>query len=93
MMLIEQRIRAIVEANDDDRDALIRAFVREVEMLQAALPSAADLEAVAYHLERACNQEVELTDGTTFDASVFLRRSARLIRLALNELVVPANAE
>ena len=82
-----------MEANGDDREALIRAFVREVELLHAALPSAADLEAVAYHLERSCNQEVELTDGTTFDASVFLRRSARLIRLALNEQLVPANVE
>jgi hypothetical protein len=89
MVLIEQRIRKIVEATGEDKQGLIRAFVREVEILHAALPSPADLEAIAYQLETGCRQEVELPDGTTFDASMLLRRSAELIRLALNEKLAP----
>ena len=85
MITIEQRVQQIVEANWGDKPALIRAFVREIEMLHAALPSAADLEAIAYHFETACSQEVELPDGTTVDASILLRRSAQLIRQTLNE--------
>ena len=85
MIAIEERVQRIVEANQGDKEALIHAFVRELEMLHAALPSAADLEAIAYHFETACGQEVELPDGTTFDASVLLRRTARLIRETINE--------
>jgi hypothetical protein len=89
MATIEERVRKIVEANWGDQQALIHAIVREMQMLHAALPSAADLEAIAHHFETACGQEVDLPDGTTFDASVFLRRTARLIRLAINEELEP----
>jgi len=85
MVTLEQRVRKLVEANWDDKQALIHALVREIEMLRAALPSPADLEAIAYHFETACGQDVELPDGTTFDASVFLRRAAEQGRLVINE--------
>ena len=85
MVTLEQRIRKLVEANWDDRQALIHALVREIEVLRTALPSPADLEAIAYHFETACGQDVELPDGTTFDASVFLRRAAERARLVINE--------
>ena len=85
MATIEQRVREIVEANWGDQQALIHAIVRELELLHAALPSPADLEAIAFRFETGCEPRVELPDGTTFDASILLRRSARLIRLAINE--------
>ena len=85
MVPIEERVLRIVEANWGDKQALTHAIAREIQMLHAALPSAADLEAIAYHFETACRQEVSLPDGTTFDAAVFLRRAARMIRLAINE--------
>ena len=85
MVTLEQRIRKVVEANWDDKQALIHEIVREIQMLRAALPSPADLEAIAYHFETSCGQEVELPDGTTFDASVFLRRAAERARLVINE--------
>ena len=85
MITIEERVQRIVEANQGDKQALVHAFVKELEMLQAALPSAADLEAIAYHFETACGQEVDLPDGTTFDAPVFLRRAAAVIRETISE--------
>jgi len=90
MVTLEQRIRNLVEANWDDKQALIHAIVREIQMVRAALPSPADLEAIAYHFETACGQEVELPDGTTFDAAVFLRRAAERARLVINEQAAAA---
>ena len=60
-------------------------MAREMHLLRAALPSAADLDAIAYHLEMSGDQEVDLTDGTVFNASIFLRRAAQLVRLAINQ--------
>jgi hypothetical protein len=77
---IEEHVRRLVAASSGDQETLVHDLVREIESLHAAMPSAADLEAVAYHFETACGQEVESPDGTTFDASVFLRRAARLVR-------------
>jgi hypothetical protein len=85
MMTIEQHVQSVVEANWDDKQALIHRVTREMHLLRAALPSAADLEAIAYRMEIAGRQEVDLADGTVFDASLFLRRAAQLVRLAINE--------
>src|SRR5258705_4326226 len=85
MITIEQRAQQIVEANRGDKAALIHAVAREIDLLRAVMPSPADLEAIAYHLETACTQEIDLPDGTTLDASLVLRRAARLIREVINE--------
>ncbi|HZE68253.1 MAG TPA: hypothetical protein VE135_01855 [Pyrinomonadaceae bacterium] len=85
MITIEERVQTIVEANWGDKYTLIHKFVRELHSLRAALPSPADLESIAYHLEIVGGQDVVLGDGTVFDASLVLRRAAGLIRLALSE--------
>ena len=82
-MILEERVRKLVEAHRGDEEALIRALVREMTLLRAALPIPAFLEAVASRLEVAAPQEVDLPDGTTFDAALYLRQAARLARLAI----------
>lgn len=85
MISIEERVRAIVERNWDDKQSVVHEVAHEFHLLRAALPSAADLESIAYHLENWGGREVTSVDGTFFDASLFLRRAASLVRLALNE--------
>lgn len=89
MFTVEERVRKIIEENWGDKEALIHRTVHEIQLLRAALPTPADLEAIAYRFETACSREVDLHDGTTFDASMFLRRAARLIRLTINEEAEP----
>lgn len=74
-MTIEEHVAKILEVSGGDKQALIRRLVREIGLLHAALPAPACLEAIASHLEVVSTQEVELPDGTTFNAVVFLRRS------------------
>lgn len=88
---IEQRVQKIIEANWDDRQAMIHQFVHEISLLRAALPSPAHLESVASQLEVTCAQEMDLPDGATFDGPVFLRRVAHLVRLAISEESKPEN--
>lgn len=85
MITIEQRVQTIVESSWGDKQTLIYRFTHELNLLRAALPSAADLESIAYHLEIGGGRDVTLPDGTFFDASIVLRRAAELIRLAINE--------
>jgi hypothetical protein len=85
MITIEERVQRIVEANWNDKHSLIYSVSHEMHLLRSALPSPADLESIAYHLEIGGGQEVMLDDGTVFDASMVLRRAAGLIRLAINE--------
>jgi hypothetical protein len=85
MSTIEERIQKIVEANWDDKQTLIYLLVHEIHLLRAALPTPAYLESVASQLEVTCVQEMDLTDGTTFNGPVFLRHTARLVRLAISE--------
>ena len=92
MITIEERVQRIVEANWRDKEALIYGLAREMHQLRAALPSAADLESIAYHMESAGGQDVFFADGTICNASLMLRRSAALIRLAINELTEPERA-
>jgi hypothetical protein len=89
MLTIEERVRKLVEANWGDKQATIHGIVREIHLLQAALPAPDYLESVASQLEVTCVQEVDLINGTTFNGPVFLRQAARLVRLAISEGVGP----
>jgi hypothetical protein len=89
MSTIEERIQKIVEASWDDKQALIYRIVHEIHLLRAALPAPAYLETVASQLEVTCVQEMDMMDGTTFNGPVFLRHTARLVRLAINEEMEP----
>jgi hypothetical protein len=89
MMTIEERVQKIVEASRGDEQALIHRLVHAIHLLHAALPTPAYLESVASQLEVTCVQEMNLPDGTTFDGPVFLRHTARLVRLAIIEEMWP----
>ena len=91
MNTIEERIQKIVEANWDDKQALIYRIVHEIHLLRAALPTPAYLESVASQLEVTCVLEMDLMDGTTFNGPVYLRHTARLVRLAINEEMEPSD--
>jgi hypothetical protein len=85
MFTIEERVEKIVEANWGDKPALIHKLALELHSFRAAMPSAGDLESIAYNLEITGGKDVVSPDGTFFDASLVLRRAADLIRLAINE--------
>jgi hypothetical protein len=89
MVSIEQRVRQGVEANWEDKQALIDWILREIELLRSAMPAAAYLESIASLLEATCFQELDLPDGTTFDGPVFLRDAALRMRFAINEEAEP----
>lgn len=92
-MILEERLRKIVEANRGDEEALIRSVLREMALPRAGLPIPAYLDAIASRLEVAALREVDLPDGTTFDAADYLRQAARLVRLAVMEEAEPEEAK
>lgn len=85
MITIEERVQRIVESNRGNEAALCYRIVHEIHMLRAALPPPAYLESVAAQLDGTCVHEMSLPDGTTFNGSVFLRHTARLVRLAMSD--------
>jgi len=85
MITIEEHVQQIVVANRNDEQALVYRIANEIQMLHAALPAPADLDAISYYLEMTGGQDVDLPDGTILDGPMFLRRAAQLVRLAISE--------
>lgn len=85
MITIEEHVQRIVESNRGNEGALVYRIVHEIHMLRAALPTPAYLESVAAELDGTCVHEMSLPDGTTFNGPVFLRHTARLVRLAMSD--------
>jgi len=84
MITIEEHVQRIVESNRGNEAALVYRIVHEIHMLHAALPTPAYLESIAAQLDGTCVHEMSLPDGTTFNGPVFLRHTARLVRLAMS---------
>lgn len=91
MLTAEERVQRMVEENWGDKEALIAVLVREIHLLRAALPTPAYLESVASQLEVSQVQVMDLPDGTSFHAPVFLRRAAQLVRLIVNDETASAD--
>jgi hypothetical protein len=89
MITIEERVRTGVEANWEDKQALIEWIVRELELLRSVLPTPAYLESIASLLEEASFRDIDVPDGTTFDGPIFLRHAALRVRFVLNDEAEP----
>jgi hypothetical protein len=89
MITIEERVRQGVARNQGDSEALVEWIVREIELIRSAMPSADYLDSIASMLEVSCGGLVDLPDGTSFDASNFLRHTAVQVRLVIREEAEP----
>jgi hypothetical protein len=89
MITIEERVRQGVARSQGDSEALVEWIVREIELIRSAMPSADYLDSIASMLEVNCGGLVDLPDGTSFDASNFLRHTAVQVRLVIKEEAEP----
>jgi hypothetical protein len=81
MITIEERVRTGVEANWEEKQALIDWIVRELELLRSVQPTPAYLESIASLLEVASFRDIDVPEGATFDGPIFLRRAVLRVRL------------
>jgi hypothetical protein len=89
MITIEERVRQGVARSQGDKEALVEWIVREIELVRSAMPSADYLDSIASMVEVNCGGLVDLPDGTSFEASSFLRHTANQVRSIIKEEAEP----
>jgi hypothetical protein len=89
MITIEERVRQGIERSRGDNEALVEWIVREIGFVRSAMPSPDYLDSIASMLEMTGFGPIDLPDGTSFDASNFLRHTAVQVRLVIKEEAEP----
>jgi hypothetical protein len=89
MITIEERVRQGVERSRGDNEALVEWIVREIGLLRSAIPPPDYLDSIASMLEVSCSGQIDLPDGTSFDAPIFLRHTAFQVRSVIMEEAEP----